>query len=99
VYVSNYCIQPALTLLIPSLAKRKRQNLERMEARKRLREQSKMMASGVAPAPVERRGVDSQESRGRRPDTKKNTTQARRERKEKARIKKAVEQGDRMDVE
>ena len=94
-------MQPATTLLIsPPPAKRKRQNLERMEARKRLREQSKMMALGTPPASVERRGVETQEARGRRPDAKKkNTTQARRERKEKARIKKAVDQGDRMDIE
>jgi hypothetical protein len=85
---------------IPSPAKRKRQNLERMEARKRLREQSKMIASGAPLAPVERRDVEPQGIRGRRPDPrKKNTTQARRERKEKARIKKAVDQGDRMDIE
>jgi hypothetical protein len=70
-----------------------------MEARKRLREQSKMIASGAPPAPVERRGMTLQDSRGKRPDAKKNTTQARREWKEKARIKKAVEQGDRMDIE
>jgi hypothetical protein len=84
----------------PLPAKRKRQNLEKMEARKRLREQSKMVASGASPAHVERRGMKLQEKNGLRPDAKKkNTTQARRERKEKARVKKEVEEGSRMDIE
>lgn len=74
-----------------------------MEARKLAKEQSKMVTAEQQIVAAERRGMTIQEYRGQRPEAKKaggkSRTQERRARKEKERLRKKVEEGDRMDLE
>jgi hypothetical protein len=84
----------------PSLAKRTRQNMAKMEKRKLARgwrdQQHGFTADAATAGP---RGVPSSEHRLKQKQGKKSTAQERRQRKKETRAKKAADCGEAMEIE